>query len=109
MIEAKAERCGGNNMLNPYDMTAEQLAHEAIVAARLFALAFGNKKRYTMGQLEEKCECLEFYLDLYREKAEYNASLHDCPFPLDCNQRFDCKKQRCNADECSNGYAFRRS
>jgi hypothetical protein len=71
------------NPYNPYKMTAEQLAHDVIVSARLLQLAFSNKERYTMGQLEERCKRLEFYLGLYREKAEYNASLHHCPFPLE--------------------------
>lgn len=97
------------NPYNPYNMTAEQLDHDVIVSARLFQLAFSNKERYTMGQLEERCKRLEFYLDLYREEAEYNASLHHCPFPLECNRRFNCEKQRCNADVCSNGYAYRMS
>ena len=31
-----------------------------------------------------------------------------CPFGSSCN-RFPCERLYCNADECDNGYAFRRS
>jgi hypothetical protein len=31
-----------------------------------------------------------------------------CPFPFDCSS-FPCKSLNCNADVCSNGYAYRMS
>lgn len=31
-----------------------------------------------------------------------------CPFPFECNS-FPCKDLTCNADCCSNGYAYRMS
>ena len=32
-----------------------------------------------------------------------------CPFPDSCNKREFCTKDRCNADVCSNGHAYRMS
>jgi len=32
-----------------------------------------------------------------------------CPFPDSCNQRNYCTADHCNADACSNGYAYRTS
>ncbi len=32
-----------------------------------------------------------------------------CPFPDSCNQRNYCTADNCNADACSNGYAYRTS
>ena len=31
-----------------------------------------------------------------------------CPFPFECNE-FPCSDLNCNADVCSNGYAYRMS
>jgi len=30
-----------------------------------------------------------------------------CPFPKECNLKDSCIKNYCNADTCSNGYAYR--
>lgn len=32
-----------------------------------------------------------------------------CPFPAQCNLRESCTLKRCNADVCSNGFAYRYS
>jgi hypothetical protein len=32
-----------------------------------------------------------------------------CPFPESCKERFQCTRDSCNADTCSNGYAYRMS
>lgn len=32
-----------------------------------------------------------------------------CDFPLSCNERKTCKKNRCNYDVCTNGYCYRMS
>lgn len=32
-----------------------------------------------------------------------------CPFPESCNEREFCTSDKCNADTCSNGYAYRMS
>ena len=32
-----------------------------------------------------------------------------CPFPDSCNEREFCTNDRCSADVCSNGYAYRMS
>ena len=41
--------------------------------------------------------------------AHVNRVLQYCPFPDSCNQYDTCEVVGCNADECSNGFAFRRS
>lgn len=33
----------------------------------------------------------------------------NCVFPASCNEWFICEKKYCNADVCSNGYAYRMS
>jgi len=45
------------------------------------------------------------------EKDNNNLAIQKgiCPFPESCSLVDDCIKNYCNADECSNGYAFRRS
>ena len=42
-------------------------------------------------------------------KTHNNKVLQYCPFPDSCNQYDTCEVVGCNADECSNGFAFRRS
>lgn len=42
-------------------------------------------------------------------KTHHNKVLQYCPFPDSCNQYDTCEVTGCNADECSNGFAFRRS
>ena len=42
---------------------------------------------------------------LLKSKNRFTGS---CPFPKECRD-FPCSSLSCNADECSNGYAFRRS
>lgn len=37
-----------------------------------------------------------------------NGGRYGCPFPKECN-RFPCEDMWCNADVCSNGYAYRYS
>lgn len=32
-----------------------------------------------------------------------------CPFPKECSKAKTCTADRCNADTCSNGYAYRMS
>jgi hypothetical protein len=53
---------------------------------------------------------------LKKVQAEYDRSKGNlavqkgiCPFPESCNEASCCTKDRCNADCCSNGYAYRAS
>jgi len=39
----------------------------------------------------------------------FNKLMKNCPFPRACSRYEKCEEVACNADECSNGYAFRRS
>lgn len=32
-----------------------------------------------------------------------------CPFPNECNKRFTCTADSCNADTCVNGFAYKMS
>lgn len=41
--------------------------------------------------------------------AKRNRVLGYCPFPYNCSEFEQCREPACNADECSDGYAYRRS
>jgi hypothetical protein len=43
-----------------------------------------------------------------KQAKGYQVKLGGCSFPEHCN-RFPCETLCCNADECDNGYCFRRS
>lgn len=47
--------------------------------------------------------------DYDREQRNLAVQKGVCPFPKECNERDYCTKDRCNADVCSNGYAYRMS
>lgn len=54
--------------------------------------------------------------EIFRKEAHNNQGCSDkelkhknCPFPNSCNERDNCTKDYCNADVCSNGYAYRMS
>jgi hypothetical protein len=41
-------------------------------------------------------------------KKILDGNMLGCPFPNEC-KRFPCDKKHCNADVCSNGFAYRMS
>lgn len=96
-------------MRNVYEMTAEELSQDVIVAARLFVRDIGNREHLRISDLRGSYKTLKWLLDLYRERTDYRAALYHCSFPLECNERFTCERRNCNADVCSNGYAYRMS
>lgn len=58
----------------------------------------------------EQLEIVRVYAQLHPEAAKIaigNPKGH-CPFPDQCRD-FPCLYLDCNADECNNGFAFRRS
>lgn len=70
---------------------------------------------------KEKCELIDRIKKkekAYETIAELQAEQHKnegklavqkgiCPFPEECSLNKSCVKDRCNADTCSNGYAYR--
>lgn len=63
-----------------------------------------------VNELEEKAAYLD---DITKDVLIKNKKLAVvkgiCPFPESCNNRSFCEKDFCNADVCSNGYAYRMS
>lgn len=60
--------------------------------------------------VEEKLNIVRQYCmtDTEVVKALLTNPIGFCPFPVDCDE-FPCSTLSCNADCCSNGYAYRQS
>lgn len=69
-----------------------------------------GRNRKKVNELEEKAAYLD---DITKDVLIKNKKLAVvkgiCPFPESCNNRSFCEKDFCNADVCSNGYAYRMS
>jgi hypothetical protein len=55
----------------------------------------------------------EYWFDVVNRIIESDDNTYvgsgECQFPVSCNEWFTCEKKYCNADICSNGYAYRLS
>lgn len=84
-------------------MAAEEQAHDVIVAVKMLFETMADTESLTRAKLEEANVRLFTMFRRYMEQSEYRASLHDCPSPLLCSERFTCQKQKGNANVCSDG------
>ncbi|MCD5384910.1 MAG: hypothetical protein LRZ94_01170 [Candidatus Pacebacteria bacterium] len=58
--------------------------------------------------LDDECQALRAKLgEENRKLGRLAVQRGVCPFPESCNSRHTCTDTRCNADVCSNGYAYR--
>ena len=59
-------------------------------------------------EMEVVTKCVKEYPEVIKIMLDVvqNGKKIRCPFPFECNE-FPCSNLSCNADVCSNGYAYR--